>query len=76
MLVTGARGFLGSRLMPALAAAGANAHAFQGDVTDAAAVRAAVAAVRPHVVYHMAAYGTTPVQRDEARRVGRPSGPP
>jgi nucleoside-diphosphate-sugar epimerase len=67
MLVTGARGFLGSHLMPALAAAGANVHAFQGDVTDAAAVRAAVAAVRPHVVYHMAAYGTTPVQRDEAR---------
>ena len=67
MLVTGARGFLGSHLMPALAAAGADAHAFQGDITDAAAVRAAVSAVRPEVVYHMAAYGTTPVQRDEAR---------
>ncbi len=67
VLVTGARGFLGSHLMPALAAAGAVAHAFQGDITDAEAVRAEVSAVRPELVFHMAAYGTTPIQRDEAR---------
>src|SRR5712692_6449556 len=67
VLVTGARGFLGSHLMLALAAAGGEAHAFQGDITDAEGVRAEVAAVRPDLVFHMAAYGTTPIQRDEAR---------
>ena len=67
VLVTGARGFLGSHLMPALAAEGAAAVAFQGDITDAAAVEAAVSGVRPEVVFHLAAYGTTPIQRDDAR---------
>jgi nucleoside-diphosphate-sugar epimerase len=67
VFVTGARGFLGSHLMPALAAAGAEAHAFQGDITDAGAVRTAVAAAQPDLVFHMAAYGTTSSQLDEAR---------
>jgi nucleoside-diphosphate-sugar epimerase len=67
VLVTGARGFLGSHLMLALAAAGADAHAFQGDITDAEAVRAEVSGIGPDLVFHMAAYGTTPIQRDEAR---------
>jgi nucleoside-diphosphate-sugar epimerase len=67
VFVTGARGFLGSHLMVALAAAGADAHAFQGDITDADAVRAGVWAARPDLVFHLAAYGTTPIQRNEAR---------
>ncbi len=67
VFLTGARGFLGSHLMVALAAAGADAHAFQGDITDAESVRAEVSAARPDLVFHMAAYGTTPIQRDEAR---------
>jgi len=53
--------------MPALAAAGAEPHAFHGDITDPGAVRAAVSAARPDLVFHMAAYGTTPSQRDEVR---------
>src|SRR5712691_4763193 len=67
VLVTGARGFLGSHLMLALAASGADAHAFQGDITDGEAVRAEVSDIGPDLVFHMAAYGTTPIQRDEAR---------
>jgi nucleoside-diphosphate-sugar epimerase len=67
VLVTGARGFLGSHLMTALRAGGADAHAFAGDITDVAAIRAAVAAARPSVVFHLAAYGTTPAQPDVAR---------
>src|SRR5712692_6460676 len=67
VFVTGAHGFLGSHLMVALAAAGADAHAFQGDITDADAVRAGVCALRPDLVFHLAAYGTTPIQRNEAR---------
>jgi nucleoside-diphosphate-sugar epimerase len=34
------------------------------DLTDAGAVRAAVAASRPEVVYHLAAYGAYPSQKD------------
>lgn len=55
--------------MPALLAEGADAHAFAGDITDAAAIRAAVAAVRPSIVFHLAAYGTTPVQHDVPRMI-------
>ncbi|MBI3403195.1 MAG: NAD(P)-dependent oxidoreductase [Acidobacteria bacterium] len=69
VLVTGARGFLGSHLMTALRAQGADARAFAGDITDAAAIREAVAAVRPSIVFHLAAYGTTPVQPDVPRMI-------
>ena len=67
VLVTGARGFLGSHLMVALAAEGADARPFKGDIVDAGAVNAAVSSVRPELVFHLAAYGTTPVQQEDAR---------
>ncbi len=69
VLVTGAGGFLGSHLTQALSAAGVELYAFSrrtGDVTDPQALRAAVAKARPDVVFHLAAYGTTPTQRDAA----------
>ena len=65
--MTGARGFLGSHLSHALAAAGADVHAYAGDVTDRSALHAAVVAARPDVVFHLAAYGTTVTQRDVVR---------
>ena len=67
IFVTGARGFLGSHLTRTIAALGADVHAFAGDVTDGASLHAAVAAARPEVVFHLAAYGTTTAQRDAAR---------
>jgi UDP-glucose 4-epimerase len=67
VFVTGATGFIGTHLMRALTADGATVHRLQGDIRDRAAVAAAVAAARPELVFHLAAYGTTPVQRDEQR---------
>jgi dTDP-4-dehydrorhamnose reductase len=66
-IVFGARGTLGVALSRALPAAGyrlgaAPSHA-ECDITDAAAVRALVAAVRPQVVFNAAAY--TDVDRAE-----------
>jgi nucleoside-diphosphate-sugar epimerase len=37
-----------------------------GDLRDAATVRAAVAACRPEVIYHLATHGAYPAQRDRA----------
>ena len=67
IFITGARGFLGSHLSRAIAAMGADIHAFSGDVTDGASLQAAVDAAKPDVVFHLAAYGTTTTQRDAAR---------
>ena len=67
IFITGATGFLGSHLTRTLIAAGADVHAFKGDVTDAGSLHAAVAAAQPEIVFHLAAYGTTPTQRDVAR---------
>lgn len=67
ILITGARGFLGSHLSRALTASGAGVHAFTGDVTSLDSLRAEIAATQPDVVFHLAAYGTTARQRDVAR---------
>ena len=70
ILITGAAGFLGSHLVRGLTAAGAEVHPFTrriGDVTNLESLRAAIAAARPEVVCHLAAYGTTTAQPDAAR---------
>ena len=67
VFITGARGFLGRHLCGALGEQGADIHAYAGDVTDRAALGAALSAARPSVVFHLAAYGTTSSQRDAAR---------
>ena len=62
VLVTGHTGFKGRWLTLWLQALGAEVTGFArsdgGDVTDAAAVRSAVADVRPEVVFHLAALAT------------------
>lgn len=56
ILVTGAAGFVGGHLVPMLAAMpGAEVTASAFDVTDASAVRAAIAALRPDACVHLAA---------------------
>lgn len=67
VFVTGAGGFIGSHLTRALTESGAVVHRLQGDIRDLAVVIAEMAAARPELVFHLAAYGTTPVQRDERR---------
>lgn len=67
VFVTGATGFIGTHLMRTLTAAGAVVTGLRGDIRDRAAVASAVAAARPELVFHLAAYGTTPAQRDEPR---------
>jgi CDP-glucose 4,6-dehydratase len=62
VLVTGHTGFKGRWLTRWLEALGADVSGFSrsegGDVTDAAAVRAAVAAARPEIVFHLASLAT------------------
>src|SRR5689334_10251529 len=62
VLVTGHTGFKGTWLTLWLRALGAEVTGFArrdgGDVTDARALRAAVAAARPEVVFHLAALAT------------------
>ena len=81
VLVTGATGFIGSHLTRALLDAGADVHALTrargrvdrrmhehlGDLTDGDSIRAAMTDARPELVFHLAAYGVTAVQRDAAR---------
>ena len=67
VFVTGANGFIGTHLTRALAASGADVHRMQADITDRGAVAAAIDAARPQLVFHLAAYGTTPGQADGAR---------
>lgn len=85
VLLTGATGFLGSHLARALVLAGADVHGLgrrvaagvdgagltwhRADLLDPGSVAAAVAAARPSIVFHLAAYGTTPAERDEAMAV-------
>jgi GDP-4-dehydro-6-deoxy-D-mannose reductase len=52
VLVTGGSGFVGTHLLDLL---GGEAMSTEVDVTDAAAVRAAVSETRPHAVVHLAA---------------------
>src|SRR3954466_15421302 len=62
VLVSGHTGFKGRWLTLWLEALGAEVSGFSrrdgGDVTDAAAVRAALAAARPEVVFHLASLAT------------------
>jgi len=67
VFVTGATGFIGTHLVRTLLAAGALVRRLQGDIRDLSAVSAAIDAARPELVFHLAAYGTTPGQRDERR---------
>ncbi len=85
VLLTGATGFVGSHLVRALVDAGAEVHALRrrpdaglsrqgvtwhaGDLLEPESLRAAAEAARPAVVFHLAAYGTTPAERDEALTV-------
>ncbi len=70
ILVTGAGGFVGGHLLPALRLAFPEAllHTAPFDVTDAAAVAAAVGTARPDAVVHLAAVAGIPEARlDPAR---------
>jgi len=63
VLLTGGAGFVGARLSARLSAEGAEVQAppqCELDVTDAAALRAAVARLRPHAVAHLAALSFVP----------------
>jgi nucleoside-diphosphate-sugar epimerase len=67
ILITGSTGFLGAHLSRALTGAGADVRAYSGDITDRSSLCAGLAASRPDFVFHLAAYGTTPIQKDGER---------
>ena len=67
VLVTGAGGFLGSRLVVALRTEGAEVHGLvraEADLRDAGAVRGVVGRVRPRLVFHLAAGAGHPEDAD------------
>lgn len=78
-LVTGATGFLGTHLVRALSSSGARVHAIsrvardgrderaiwhRADLVDRSEVAAVFEATRPDLVFHLAAYGAQPDERD------------
>ena len=73
ILVTGAGGFVGRHLMPILATAfpGAALHAAAFDITDAAAVDAAIAAAPPDALVHLAAIAAIADARRDPDRAWR-----
>jgi len=70
ILLTGAGGFVGRHLRPALAAAWPEAVLVAGaaDLRDADAVAASVAVARPDVCIHLAAVATVAAARDDEAR--------
>lgn len=79
IFVTGASGFVGTHLVRRLADEGADVHVLarhgrtaldarvtvhQGDLLDSGSLRIALAAARPSVVFHLAAYGARPDEGD------------
>ncbi len=72
-LVTGAEGFVGGHLLPALAAAGYEVVGTDRelDVGDAGAVEACVAELRPDLVVHLAAVSAVPASRRDPRAAFR-----
>jgi len=73
ILVTGAGGFVGTHLMPVLAAAfpGAALDSARFDITDPAAVAAAIAASPPDAVVHLAAVAAISAARQDPDRAWR-----
>ena len=73
ILVTGAGGFVGTHLMPVLAASlpGAALDTARFDITDPAAVDAAIAASPPDAVVHLAAVSAISAARQDPDRAWR-----